>query len=67
MIFNFKGGRTKEYPVGDRFRGLKDTDGTRPMSVTLTEKDLRELLSDTMHVKNLLSALDITKGRYTKL
>lgn len=40
--FNFEDGQTREYNAGQKFHGLK-IDNKRPLSVTLTRKDLMEI------------------------
>lgn len=40
MIFNFGDGTTKSIDVGCALRGLRDSNGGRPLSVTLTYADM---------------------------
>ncbi len=57
MIFNFSDGNTKRDVIGGRHR-LQYPNGERPVSVTLTYRQLNLLANSPKDYKNMMLALD---------
>ena len=56
MIFNFIKGKPKHIKIDQTFRGIRK-EGLRPVSVTLTAREVRELANNSSLALDLSTAL----------